>query len=120
MMFFLQNQTVLSSLIVLNMDMIFLEPMLTKPIHLYTIILTAFTSGAILILLIFIWERLSLSRQLSSSKKKILQLEKSLEKLHEELSASEETHLNKSKLREELNLIETHAAEALRDTQSPY
>jgi len=71
MMFFLQNQTVLSSLIVLNMDMIFLGPMLTEPIPLYSIILIAFTAGAILVLLIFIWERLNLSRQLSSSKKKV-------------------------------------------------
>ena len=58
MMFFVQNQASFSDPVTLRLDVLFLPSMESMPIPLYAIMLACFAVGAVLVLLMLIWDRI--------------------------------------------------------------
>ena len=78
MMFFVQNQASFSDPVTLRLDVLFLPSMESMPIPLYAIMLACFAVGAVLVLLMLIWDRIVVMGRLSASHRKITALEKKL------------------------------------------
>ena len=78
MMFFVQNQASFSDPVTLRLDVWFLPSMESMPIPLYAIMLACFAVGAVLVLLMLIWDRIVVMGRLSAAHRKITALEKKL------------------------------------------
>jgi len=76
MVFFFQNQVVLSNQLTLQLDLLFTEPKSSIPLPYYFLLLTSFFVGAVLTLLALIWDKLNLSAKLMKSSWRIRSLEK--------------------------------------------
>ena len=67
MMFFVQNQASFSDPVTLRLDVLFLPSMESMPIPLYAIMLACFAVGAVLVLLMLIWDRIVVMGRLSAA-----------------------------------------------------
>ncbi len=80
MLFFVQNQEALAQTMPLKLDLMFLPPMESTPISFYALALITFLLGGLVALIMLIWDRLSLSTQLGSCRRRTKSLEKELQK----------------------------------------
>ncbi|MBO4312918.1 MAG: LapA family protein [Desulfovibrio sp.] len=98
LVFFFQNQTVLSQSLMLKLDLFFIKPMESISLPFYFIIIVAFFIGVLLALSFLIWDKMNSSAKLMSSKweikklqKKISAQEKDIEATHAEFAKKVET-----------------------------
>ena len=61
MMFFVQNQSAFSQAVALKLDLLFLPPVESAPLPFYTLLIICFVLGALCILAMLMWDRVSLS-----------------------------------------------------------
>ena len=85
MMFFVQNQDALSQTMPLKLDLMVIPPMQSLPISFYTLALISFLLGGICALLMLIWDRLTISASLGSSRRRLKAVERELAKAGETL-----------------------------------
>ncbi len=86
MMFFVQNQASFADPVVLKLDLFFIEPIETIPLPLYSVMLICFALGAFIVLLMLMWDRLTLSSRAMAARRRAAGLEKKLTKLEGELA----------------------------------
>ncbi len=65
MMFFVQNQSAFSQAVALKLDLLFLPPVESAPLPFYTLLIICFVLGALCILAMLMWDRVSLSAKLT-------------------------------------------------------
>ena len=80
MMFFVQNQSAFSQAVALKHDLLFLPPVESAPLPFYTLLIICFVLGALCILAMLMWDRLSLSAKLTMANMRVRGLEKDLSK----------------------------------------
>lgn len=115
MMFFVQNQASFADPVILRADLFFLPPMESIPIPLYALMLMCFGVGALIVLLMLVWDRITITGKLSNARHRVIALQKKLEKMTEALRKSEEEKKQaQAKMKEELKLAEQRVAAALR------
>lgn len=90
MMFFVQNQYALSQVIPLTLDLFFIEPMTSKPISIYVLLLICFLIGSLVTLALLVWDRIRLSAHLALANIRIRTLEKHIENINKEKNSYEE------------------------------
>ncbi len=76
MVFFFQNQATLATEMKLNLNLFFMAPMESISLPFYFLILAAFLSGAILAMLVLIWDKMNLSARLMKAQWRVRSLEK--------------------------------------------
>ncbi len=81
MVFFFQNQAVLSTEMVLNLNLFFIPPMSSISLPFYFLVLAAFLLGAIVSMLALMWDKIQLSTKFMKSTWRVRALEKEVEKL---------------------------------------
>lgn len=117
MMFFVQNQTSFSAPVTLKLDMFFLPTMESIPFPLYALMLMCFAIGAILVLSMLVWDRMTLSGRLMSTRYRANGLEKQLAKLEAKLAIIDEKHtIEINKLQIELHEAEKRLETTLRSS----
>ena len=115
MMFFVQNQASFADPVTLRMDVLFLPPMESMPLPLYAIMLICFALGALLVLLMLMWDRMTLTGRLSSARRRVTALEKKLSTAEAALAKSqEEQRVAEEKFQEQLKDAEQRVNAALR------
>ena len=109
MMFFVQNQGSFSDPVVLRLDLLFLTPMESIPMPLYSLMLICFALGALMLM----WDRMTATGCLAGARRRITSLEKQL-KAAQEAAASEKEKLlaEKAELQASLEAAERRAAQA--------
>lgn len=113
MMFFVQNQGSFSDPVVLHLDLLFLEPMESIPMPLYSLMLICFALGALMVLLMLMWDRLTATGYLAGARRRITSLEKQLKASQESAEAEKEKLLaEKAELQASLEAAEQRAAKA--------
>ena len=65
MMFFVQNQSAFSQAVALKLDLLFLPPVESAPLPFYPLLIICFVLGALCILAMLMWDRVSLSAKLT-------------------------------------------------------
>ena len=80
MMFFVQNQGAFSQSVPLKLDLLFMPPFESAPLPFYTLLIICFVLGALCILAMLMWDRLSLSAKLTMANMRVRGLEKDLSK----------------------------------------
>ncbi len=98
MMFFVQNQGAFSQSVPLKLDLLFLAPVESAPMPFYTMLIICFVLGALCILAMLMWDRLSLSAKLTMANMRVRSLEKELAKALKE-SETTQQKLDKSEAR---------------------
>lgn len=113
MMFFVQNQGSFSDPVVLRLDLLFLTPMESIPMPLYSLMLICFALGALMVLFMLMWDRMTATGCLAGARRRITSLEKQL-KAAQEAAASEKEKLlaEKAELQASLEAAERRAAQA--------
>ncbi len=119
MLFFVQNQASFDEPVVLTLDLLFVPVMQSIPMPLYAIMLLCFTFGGLLILLMLMWDRISLTARCSAAKSKANGLQKKLEKADLTLKSANEKALKKeeilnaeiAKLQQEIEQLKTPVQE---------
>ncbi len=92
MMFFVQNQDSFSGTVSLKMDLLFIPPVESIPLPLYSVLLASFSLGALLVLAMLMWDRMSISTRLMNAKRRVNNLEKKNIKLETELANIGDKH----------------------------
>jgi len=105
MMFFVQNQASFAEPVTLTFDVFFVPPFESIPLPLYSLTLICFAVGAVTVLAMLMWDRMTLSARLMSLRRKSSLTEKKLEKLEVELAGINEKHTA------ELNNVKIELAE---------
>jgi len=80
MMFFVQNQASFAEPVTLRLDLMFLPPMDSMPLPMYSIMLICFALGALVVLAMLMWDRMAITGQLALARRKIKALEKQIQK----------------------------------------
>lgn len=80
MMFFVQNQTAFSQAVPLRLDLLFIPALESAPLPFYTLLIICFVLGALCILAMLMWDRVSLSAKLTVANMRVRSLEKELTK----------------------------------------
>ena len=80
MMIFVQNQGAFSQAVPLKLDLLFLPPVESAPMPFYTLLIICFVLGALCILAMLMWDRVSLSAKLTVANMRVRSLEKELAK----------------------------------------
>ncbi len=91
MVFFFQNQTVLSTEMVLNLNLFFIKPMASIPLPFYFLVLGAFLAGALAAMLALVWDKVQLSTKLMKATWRVRALEKEVQKLNDTLEKQSTT-----------------------------
>ena len=78
LVFFFQNQAILSTKTELKIDLFFIPPMTSIPLPFYFLLICSFFIGILLALLLLIWDRLSLSARIMKDKWQIQNLSSKL------------------------------------------
>ncbi len=81
MVFFFQNQAVLSTEMVLHLNLFFLPPMSSISLPFYFLVLASFLLGAVVAMLALMWDKIQLSTKYMKCTWKVRSLEKEVEKL---------------------------------------
>ena len=90
MMFFVQNQSAFSQAVALKLDLLFLPPVESAPLPFYTLLIICFVLGALCILAMLMWDRVSLSAKLTMANMRARGFEKDVAKaLKKKLDAAE-------------------------------
>ena len=111
MMLFVQNQAQFSDSVTLTFDTMFGQSFKSVPIPRYALLLMSFALGALLVLAMLLWDRLSLSSRLGAARRRGNSLQKQLDKASAQLA----------KVTEEKKKIEADfaaAQEALKEAQA--
>lgn len=115
MMFFVQNQASFADPVTLRLDVLFLPPMESMPMPLYAIMLVCFALGALLVLAMLMWDRMTITSRLASARRRVTALEKKLNAAEADRVRSEEAHqAAEAKLQTELKDAEQRVNAALR------
>lgn len=115
MMFFVQNQASFADPVALRLDMLFLPPMESTPVPIYAIMLACFALGAVLVLLMLVWDRIVVTGRLSAAHRKITALEKKLTVASDAQIRMEKEHAEvEMKLHKQLEDAEQRVNAALR------
>ena len=85
MMFFVQNQSAFSQAVALKLDLLFLPPVESAPLPFYTLLIICFVLGALCILAMLMWDRVSLSAKLTMANMRARGFEKDVAKTNEAL-----------------------------------
>lgn len=80
MVFFIQNNQVIASLMVLRIDILGLE-LVSREMPFYLIVLASFVVGSIFSMMYFLFEKIRLSRELKAAKAKLATLEQEVTSL---------------------------------------
>ncbi len=80
MIFFIQNNQVLSSLLVLQIDILGLK-LISREIPFYLIVLVSFVIGSLFSMMYFLYEKIRLARELKAAKVKLAALEQEVTSL---------------------------------------
>ena len=80
MMFFVQNQCALSQAVALKLDLLFLPPVESAPLPFDTLLIICFVLGALCILAMLMWDRVSLSAKLTMANMRARGFEKDVAK----------------------------------------
>ena len=81
MMFFVQNQSAFSQAVALKLDLLFLlPPVESAPLPFYTLLIICFVLGALCILAMLMWDRVSLSAKLTMANMRARGFEKDVAK----------------------------------------
>jgi putative membrane protein len=80
MVFFIQNNQVIASLMVLRIDILGLE-LVSREMPFYLIVLASFVVGSIFSMMYFLFEKIRLSRELKAAKAKLAILEQEVTSL---------------------------------------
>ena len=91
LIFFFQNQAVLSQHLELTLHLFFLPPMVSIPLPFYFVILVSFFVGAILSLIFLVWDKFNTSARLVKAKWRINSLEKANNRLQQSAKAATQT-----------------------------
>lgn len=91
LIFFFQNQAVLSQHLELTLHLFFLPPMVSIPLPFYFVILASFFVGAILSLIFLIWDKCNTSARLVKAKWRINSLEKANTRLQQSAKAADQS-----------------------------
>ena len=92
MMFFVQNQTSFSDPVVLRFDLLFLPPLESMPLPLYVLMLCCFGIGAVVVLIMLLWDRIVIAGRLSLAKRTVSSLEKKGRKPAERFKQRDRSH----------------------------
>lgn len=112
MMFFVQNQASFADPVVLKMDTFFWGPIESYPTPMYALMLLAFATGAFLVLLMLMWDRMSLSSAASTARRKAASMEKRVARVMEEATKIQEDAKNhEAQLRDEFSKKEAKLKE---------
>ncbi|MBO4368594.1 MAG: DUF1049 domain-containing protein [Desulfovibrio sp.] len=91
LVFFFQNQTVLSTKMELKLDLFFIPPMTSISLPFYFLVICAFFVGVLLALSLLVWDRLHLSARLLKNKWQIQSLSSKLAKAERLANANAKT-----------------------------
>ncbi len=89
MLFFVQNQATFSQALPLKLDLLFIAPLETNPLPFYVMLLICFVIGALVTLLMLIWDRLSISAKLTMANMRARSVERDLAKAQKQLENNE-------------------------------
>ena len=81
MVFFFQNQEALSKDMVLKLHLFFIPPMSSIPLPLYFLVLASFAVGALVTLLILLWDKIHLSARHMKATWRVRSLEREVNEL---------------------------------------
>ena len=81
MMLFVQNQASFSDMVTLKFDPMFAPAITSAPLPRYALLLISFAIGAAGVLLMLMWDRVTLSGRLSAARRRVNSLQKQLEKV---------------------------------------
>ena len=85
MMLFVQNQASFSDSVTLTFDTMFGQSFKSMPIPRYALLLMSFALGAVLVLAMLLWDRLSLSSRLGAARRRGNSLQKQLDKANAQI-----------------------------------
>ena len=85
MMLFVQNQAQFSDAVTLKFDPMFAPAMESIPMPRYALLLISFALGAVLVLAMLLWDRLSLSSRLGAARRRGNSLQKQLDKANAQI-----------------------------------
>ena len=94
MMFFVQNQSAFSQAVALKLDLLFLPPVESAPLPFYTLLIICFVLGALCILAMLMWDRVSAKLTMANMRargfeKDVAKALKTNEALQKKLDAAE-------------------------------
>mgnify|MGYP001417710213 CR=1 FL=1 len=110
MMFFVQNQSAFSQAVALKLDLLFLPPVESAPLPFYTLLIICFVLGALCILAMLMWDRVSLSAKLTMANMRARGFEKDVAKA---LKTNEA-------LQKKLDAAEAKAVQLAEDVENAY
>ena len=108
MMFFVQNQAAFSQAVPLKLDLLFMPALESAPLPFYTLLIICFVLGALCILAMLMWDRVSLSAKLTVANMRVRSLEKDLAKAAKNTDA----------VQKKLEASETRAAQLAEDVEN--
>ena len=108
MMFFVQNQAAFSQAVPLKLDLLFMPALESAPLPFYTLLIICFVLGALCILAMLMWDRVSLSAKLTVANMRVRRLEKELAKAAKNTDA----------VQKKLEASETRAAQLAEDVEN--
>ena len=111
MMLFVQNQASFSDAVSLKFDPMFAPAMQSIPLPRYALLLIAFALGAVVVLAMLLWDRLTLSSRLGAARRRGNSLQKQLDKANAQIA----------KVTEEKKKVEAEfaaAKDALKEAQA--
>ena len=85
MMLFVQNQASFSDPVTLKFDPMFAPVMESMPLPRYALLLMSFALGAVVVLAMLLWDRLSLSSRLGAARRRANSLQKQLDKANAQI-----------------------------------
>ena len=108
MMFFVQTQAAFSQAVPLKLDLLFMPALESAPLPFYTLLIICFVLGALCILAMLMWDRVSLSAKLTVANMRVRSLEKELAKAAKNTDA----------VQKKLEASETRAAQLAEDVEN--
>lgn len=119
MMFFVQNQSSFSDPVVLKLDLLLIPEMQSIPLPLYSVMLICFALGAFIVLLMLMWDRVTISSRAMAARRKAITLEKKLNQVETELANLSTKHNEtETKLKNELEETEKKLNTVLRASEN--
>ena len=85
MMLFVQNQASFSDAVTLKFDPMFAPAMQSIPLPRYALLLICFAMGALVVLAMLLWDRLTLSSRLGAARRRGNSLQKQLDKANAQI-----------------------------------
>ena len=116
MMLFVQNQASFSDAVTLKFDPMFAPAMQSIPLPRYALLLIAFALGAVVVLAMLLWDRLTLSSRLGAARRRGNSLQKQLDKANAQIekltAAKAQAEADLAAAQEALKAAEAAAAAA--------